>query len=429
MFSINISISIMGLPIASAGGVSYTVYWDSATASSFTTLSSGDVIATMGDGSSTTGTCVATVSKNGDKWYWEVVPNSTADSEFFSIGIALSTFDTTTYYVGTTADSWAYNSDGTKQTNAFSGDAYGASYTGGDVIGIALDASAGTVEFFKNDISQGVAFTGIAGTIFPALSCTQVNLTQGVSTAHFDASTLTYSLPSGYKALDQAADAVWASGVWAATLWASDVWYAMTRTAAVVPDTMIAPTASAGDTEADIYFTALANDDDENGGGTITGYTATSTPGSITGTGTSSPITVTGLTNATAYTFTVHATNFVGNSSESPASNSVTPTASGDPEFSAVSPSSDGTDVTITFTTATDISSGVAGILYDIGIGAQPIWWTDVAGEVANQSIVIPYTELGAVTGDTITYQVGYSATNPAGTKEYSIAVYSHELT
>ena len=64
-----------------------------------------------------------------------------------------------------------------------------------------------------------------------------------------------------------------------------------------------------------------------SGGSEITGYTATSTPGSITGscskTGTS--ITVSGLTNGTAYTFTVHATNSIGNSAESTASNSVTP--------------------------------------------------------------------------------------------------------
>jgi hypothetical protein len=55
-------------------------------------------------------------------------------------------------------------------------------------------------------------------------------------------------------------------------------------------------------------------------------YTVLSTPGSITATGTSSPITVTGLTAGTAYTFQVRATNNVGNSPYSAASNSVTPT-------------------------------------------------------------------------------------------------------
>lgn len=63
----------------------------------------------------------------------------------------------------------------------------------------------------------------------------------------------------------------------------------------------------------------------EDGGSPITGYTATSSPGGITGTGASSPVEVTGLTTATPYTFTVKATNAVGDSVASAASNSVTP--------------------------------------------------------------------------------------------------------
>lgn len=70
----------------------------------------------------------------------------------------------------------------------------------------------------------------------------------------------------------------------------------------------------------DVAFTANAT-----GGKAITSYTATSSPGSITGSGSSSPIRVTGLTNGTAYTFTVTATNANGTSAASSASNSVTP--------------------------------------------------------------------------------------------------------
>lgn len=80
-------------------------------------------------------------------------------------------------------------------------------------------------------------------------------------------------------------------------------------------------TATAGDAQASVTFTAPADD----GGAPITGYTATSTPGSLTGTAASSPVTVTGLTNETAYTFRVVAVNHFGNSTASSASNSVTP--------------------------------------------------------------------------------------------------------
>jgi hypothetical protein len=72
-----------------------------------------------------------------------------------------------------------------------------------------------------------------------------------------------------------------------------------------------------------VSFTPPVND----GGDAITGYVVTSTPGGLTGTGAASPITVNGLTNGTAYTFTVHAINGIGNSVESDASNSVTPSA------------------------------------------------------------------------------------------------------
>jgi hypothetical protein len=61
------------------------------------------------------------------------------------------------------------------------------------------------------------------------------------------------------------------------------------------------------------------------GGKAVSTYTATSSPGGLTGTGASSPITVSGLTAGTAYTFTVTATNANGTSTASAASNSVTP--------------------------------------------------------------------------------------------------------
>ena len=64
-----------------------------------------------------------------------------------------------------------------------------------------------------------------------------------------------------------------------------------------------------------------------NGGSVITSYTATSSPGGISGTlsqAGSGTITVTGLTGSTSYTFTVTATNAIGTSAPSSASNSVT---------------------------------------------------------------------------------------------------------
>ena len=74
-----------------------------------------------------------------------------------------------------------------------------------------------------------------------------------------------------------------------------------------------------GATTATVAFTAPS----DLGAGSIT-YTATSTPGSITGTG-SSPITVSGLTTGTSYTFQVSGATPGGTGPSSAASNSVTP--------------------------------------------------------------------------------------------------------
>ena len=94
--------------------------------------------------------------------------------------------------------------------------------------------------------------------------------------------------------------------------------------------------ATAGNANASVTFTAPSSD----GGSAITSYTVTSTPGGITASGSTSPVTVPGLTNGTAYTFKVTATNGVGTSAASAASNSVTPAFVPHAYFAADYPSS-----------------------------------------------------------------------------------------
>jgi hypothetical protein len=90
-------------------------------------------------------------------------------------------------------------------------------------------------------------------------------------------------------------------------------------TATTVPQAPTIGAVTAGYALATVAYTAGAT-----GGAAVSAYTATSSPGSVTGTG-ASPITVSGLTNGTAYTFTVTATNANGTSAASAASSSVTP--------------------------------------------------------------------------------------------------------
>ena len=92
--------------------------------------------------------------------------------------------------------------------------------------------------------------------------------------------------------------------------------------AGTVPGAPTIGTATPGNTQASVSFTANA----VTGGPNVTIYTATSNPENITGTNNVSPVIVSGLTNGNSYTFTVTATNIIGTSLPSAASNSVTPT-------------------------------------------------------------------------------------------------------
>lgn len=74
-----------------------------------------------------------------------------------------------------------------------------------------------------------------------------------------------------------------------------------------------------GVSEATISFTTPIT----NGGSPITGYTAVANPGGATASGLNSPLTIVGLNPGTTYTFTVMATNAIGNSPQSAPSNNV----------------------------------------------------------------------------------------------------------
>lgn len=96
-----------------------------------------------------------------------------------------------------------------------------------------------------------------------------------------------------------------------------------------VPAAPTGVVASEGNSSASVAWTAPAN----NGGSAITSYTISAVSGgratglTATVSGTATGAVVSGLSNGVVYTFTVHATNSVGNSAESAQSNAVTPAA------------------------------------------------------------------------------------------------------
>ena len=143
---------------------------------------------------------------------------------------------------------------------------------------------------------------------------------------------------------------------------------------ATVPSTQAQPTTAHGAASITVTFTAPS----DNGGSVVTNNTASclSTDGGTFGsnTGTSSPIVVSALTNAKTYTCTVHATNAVGNSLESPASAAVVPAAvpaapaqptvtAGNTQISVtfVAPANNGSTITGYTAACTSSNGGVFG--------------------------------------------------------------------
>ena len=96
------------------------------------------------------------------KWYWETLIVSTSGSDVGTIGIYTSG-KAQGAYPGTTAAGYGYDSygSGSKLHNNTRDNSYGTSYGAGDIMGTALDLDNGTLTFYKNNSSQGQAFSGI----------------------------------------------------------------------------------------------------------------------------------------------------------------------------------------------------------------------------------------------------------------------------
>jgi len=130
---------------------------------------------------------------NSGKWYWEMHSGGTRNL----VGIAEVTTPVSSTYVGSTARAYGYYGFNGNKYNNGTNSVYGATFTTGDIIGVALNLDAGTLEFFKNNVSQGVAFTGLSGTFSPAIG----DGTASSASFNFGQRPFVYAAPSGFKTL------------------------------------------------------------------------------------------------------------------------------------------------------------------------------------------------------------------------------------
>ncbi|MGI2119697.1 Ig-like domain-containing protein [Shewanella oncorhynchi] len=178
-----------------------------------------------------------------------------------------------------------------------------------------------------------------------------------------------------------------------------------------VADAPTIGTATAGDGQVSVAFMAPVN----NGGSAITGYTVTSNPGNITAGGngfTTSPIVVTGLTNGTAYTFTVKATNGVGDSVASVASNEATP--KGNQTITFPNPGAQNFGTTPTLTATADSATGTDNLTVTFSSSTTGVCTITSGG-------ALTFVTAGSCTIDAD--QAGDSATNAATTATETFTV------
>lgn len=166
-----------------------------------TTLSQANMYAVLSAPGASEGAAIGTIGMSSGKWYWEINVVSANTTYGYPCTLGIST-QASTNGVGVPATTYAYNSkDGNKLSNTGSlvSAAYGATFTAGDLIGVAFDADAGTLTFYKNNTSQGTAFTSIASNTWFA----RVGSNDGCTVAfNFGQRPFTYTPPTGFKALN-----------------------------------------------------------------------------------------------------------------------------------------------------------------------------------------------------------------------------------
>ena len=151
---------------------------------------------------------VSSIAISTGKWYWEAVYTTVPNAGSIGFGIVNTNNINEN---GTRTGTLAYSNDGEKW-NGSTNTAYGASFTNNDIIGVAFDATNGTLAFYKNGTSQGNAFTGIASGSYNAIFQTYnavgtVNFGSPVvsSNGYTDGAgygNFSYAVPSGYYALN-----------------------------------------------------------------------------------------------------------------------------------------------------------------------------------------------------------------------------------
>jgi hypothetical protein len=164
------------------------------------TISNANFLFTGGT-SGAIGFCPATIGVSSGKWYWEVTYGSAVASGGAYVGIVTTTTQNSgNFGAGQFAGGYDYNLRTGQKYNNGTSTAYGATATTGDIIGVALDLDGGTLTYYKNNTSQGTAFTSLSGTFAPEVG--HDDYRDPAFSINFGQRPFSYTPPSGYVALN-----------------------------------------------------------------------------------------------------------------------------------------------------------------------------------------------------------------------------------
>jgi hypothetical protein len=136
-----------------------------------------------------------TIGVTSGKWYWEVTPTAmpTSNGSVMFLGITEMPYSDASARMYRSSDGYYFN--GTAWA------AYGATFTANDIIGIALDCDNQTIEFFKNNTSQGQK-TSIGISSYVEFALYQGSSTPGSASFNFGQRPFSYTPPTGFVRLN-----------------------------------------------------------------------------------------------------------------------------------------------------------------------------------------------------------------------------------
>jgi hypothetical protein len=133
-----------------------------------------------------------TIGVSSGKWYFEFVAQLNSMSGITGTPLGSN-------YPGQAANAYAWDSFGPNKYNNNTATSYGSATSAGDIVGVAFDLDSGSITFYKNNVSQGTAYTFTpSGTYFPVVR----NGSATDTSANFGQRPFTYTPPTGFKALN-----------------------------------------------------------------------------------------------------------------------------------------------------------------------------------------------------------------------------------